>query len=455
MTGASLSAALRKVLRRGLRLVLKKESASALVLAIGLNLAFMGLAAVAGIARPPVNLDFLLAAFLLHKGPWGRAAAVVLVLIGITYEIYRYVAGVYLFDLSQLLDVFGYMQAWPLTEVARYVAGLLLAAGVLLGMGKFASRFRFRNAALLGVGLMLAAFDGAAHGQGRFSLAPPPAQTELRLAYTSFGAASELVAAHLNGGGKAGAPLTGVKSYETALAAKGKGDVLLIAAESLGVFDDPARQAAFQAEIAQALGAPDAAFGVETSKGVTIDGELRMLCRTGFGAPDHSIAHAKGYCLPRLFSEAGYVTAAAHAYDGAFYKRTERYPKLGFQRARFLDPERDRRCEGAFPGGCDADALHRLLATPAGPNGRFLYQLTLETHLPQPECGGLADPIAAYRCKHLAYFARLGQTLRTLDRPTTVVIVGDHPPPFPGAEQRKQFKPGAVTFVTFEVSAKG
>ncbi|HYF23466.1 MAG TPA: sulfatase-like hydrolase/transferase [Caulobacteraceae bacterium] len=448
MTGASLSTARRKLLRQALRLVLKKESASALVLAVGLNLAFMGLAAAAGVARPPVNLDFLLAAFLLHKGPWGRAAAVALVIVGAAYEIYRYVAGVYLFDLGRLLDVFGYVQAWPLAEVARYTAGLLLAAGVLFGLGRLASRFRFRNAALLGVGLMLAAFDGAS-SQGRFSVAPT-AQPGPRLAYTSFGAAVELVSAHLNGGGRPGPVLKGVRSYDAALAARGESDVLVIAAESLGVFADPAEQAAFQAEIASALGVADARFGVETSKGVTLDGELRVLCSTGLGAPDHSITHARERCLPRLFAQAGYSVAAAHAYDGAFYKRTERYPRLGFQRTRFLDPERDRRCEGAFPGACDEDVLRDLLSVKPGPEGRFLYQLTLETHLPQPECGGLEDPIASYRCKHLAYFARLGQAIATLDRPTRVVIVGDHPPPFPSAEDRKRFKPEAVTVLTFD-----
>ena len=345
--------------------------------------------------------------------------------------------------------------------VAKTIAMLVGIGLTLLLFGKFASRYRFPTMILLVVGSATFLAD-AANGAIRYSRAQGgqlTTQGEHHLAYSSLGETATLVSNYLQGGKRAGARLSGVRSYETAIAAKGREDVLVITAESLGVFKNPADQLAFQRQIAEALGVQPQ-FATETSNGVTIDGELRVLCRTGFGAVDVSIAKVKGDCLPHVFDRAGYVTVATHAYFGDFYKRTERYPALGFARMRFLHDGKDRRCSGAFESGCDEDVLRELLATPAQPGQhRFLYQMTIETHLPEPACAGASEPMDAYRCRHLNYFRKLGAALRTVDRPMRVVIAGDHPPPFPRAELRKQFRPHQVTFLTFEVkpakAAKG
>lgn len=439
---------------RWIERLLKRESASSLVVAVGLNLVFLAAAWITGVERPLLNVDFLFAGAILHKGRWGRIGAWALICIGLTYEIYRYVAGVYLFDLGQIFDTFGYVYAWPLGAVAKIIAILVATGLVLLMFGKLASRYRFPTMTLLVIGSVTFLAD-AANGAIRYSRAQGGqlTQPEHHLAYSSLGETMTLVSNYVQGGKQAGAKLNGVRSYETALSAKGREDVLVITAESLGVFKSPAEQLAFQRKIAEAIGVPGVQFSTETSNGVTIDGEMRVLCRTGFGAVDVSIAKVKQDCLPHVFDRAGYVTAATHAYFGDFYKRTERYPALGFSRVRFLRDGKDRRCSGAFESGCDDDVLRELLATPAAPGQwRFLYQMTIETHLPEPACAGAADPMDAYRCRHLAYFRKLGAAMKTVDRPMRVVIAGDHPPPFPRAKLRQRFRPHQVTYITFEVN---
>jgi hypothetical protein len=457
--GSAVASAFPKA-ERWLVALMRKESASSLVVAIGFNLAFLVFASLAGFERPWVNLDFVVAGAVLHKGRIGRIGAYFLVFIGLVYEIYRYVAGVYLFDLGQIFDVLGYVYAWPLGAVARIVA-LLAAAGVaLIVFSRFAGRFRFRNSLLLALGGLVFLAD-AAHSTIRLSRLDGrqlvAGGDSRRLAYSSLGETLTLVTNYVQGGKRAGAPLKNVRSYELALAWRGKGDVLVISAESLGVFRDAAAQASFQRDIAKALGVGNVRFAAETSNGVTIDGELRVLCRTGLGNVDSSIAKARATCLPSLFADAGYTTLGAHAYFGDFYKRTQRYPSLGFQHTRFLREHQDRRCSGAFESGCDEDVLRDLLAAPdTGGKGRFLYQMTIETHLPEPACAGATGPLDAYRCRHLIYFGKLGQALRKVDRPTRVVVVGDHPPPFPGKDLRGAFRPHQVTLLSFDLEpAKG
>ncbi len=243
-------------------------------------------------------------------------------------------------------------------------------------------------------------------------------------------------------------------------------DILIVVVESMGLlqneaaankqfalFTDPALRQRYVVE-----------RGAVPFHGATIAGETRELCHLGTGV--HITADTldgKHPCLPRQFRDLGYQTSAYHGYLGTMFNRGDWYRRVGFSEVNFLKQLGGiAMCNGAFYGACDtavADLLRKRLkesATAAAPP-QFLYWMTLNGHLPvdvtrspRSECPVDADHEV---CAQLGYTNEVLEAVKhiatdDLIRPTAIVVVGDHPPPYLSSERRSLFDGERVPYLT-------
>ena len=141
------------------------------------------------------------------------------------------------------------------------------------------------------------------------------------------------------------------------------------------------------------------------------------------------------------------------------------YRTIGFQHLRFKrDFERDSLpdCPGAFVGTCDssiAEWLSGMLAERAE-HPRFVYWLTLNSHLPvlapSPDqlsaCATVPSlrgnsPLCSWQALVSNVHSSLAHLAARVGRPTVLVIVGDHAPPFLDQRTRAQFSSTEVPYI--------
>jgi phosphoglycerol transferase MdoB-like AlkP superfamily enzyme len=248
-------------------------------------------------------------------------------------------------------------------------------------------------------------------------------------------------------------------------------NVVLVLIESWGLMSDP--------HLAQALAAPygdsriaskyKVMSGTVAFTGLTVPGEARELCHSsvGFGIIDDTAEQAKP-CLPAFFHEHGYQDIAIHGYVGEMFNRYAWYRKLGFDRTVF-EPDLKKsglpNCRGAFPGVCDTSIAHWIgssLLSEDQPKPRFIYWVTLNSHIPVPEHPDLPDDgvcasqPALHQSAPLCTWFRLVRAvhqsvqetaLGATARPTVFILVGDHAPPFSNPQLREQFSNTQVPYV--------
>lgn len=248
-------------------------------------------------------------------------------------------------------------------------------------------------------------------------------------------------------------------------------DVVLILVESWGLPLD--------AHLAQALNAPyddpgvarkyDVSYGAVHFGGSTVPGESRELCQSRMGfellvASPESLHE----CLPALFHDRNYDNIAVHGYWGSLFQRRNWYPKIGFDQIWFradLDKAGLPECDGAFPGTCDASIagwIGSFLLTADTRKPRFIYWVTLNSHLPVPERPDLKDDgfcstlpqlrDSVPMCSWFSLVRNVHQSvqklvLSPLARPTVFVVVGDHRPPFADPKQLQSFSVSDVPYV--------
>jgi hypothetical protein len=248
-------------------------------------------------------------------------------------------------------------------------------------------------------------------------------------------------------------------------------DVVLIVVESWGLPLD--------AHLAQALNAPyddpriarkyDVSYGSVSLSGSTVPGEARELChsRMGFNILFTSPELLHG-CLPAFFHARNYQNLSIHGYYGTMFQRKTWYPKIGFDQMWFgpdLDKLKLPVCDGAFPGTCDA-AIAGWIGNSLLPvdteKPRFIYWVTLNSHLPVPAHPKLADDgvcstLPSLRnsvalCSWFRLVRNVHQSVQQLAlgpsaRPTVFVVVGDHAPPFADPKLRRYFSATDVSYV--------
>ena len=201
--------------------------------------------------------------------------------------------------------------------------------------------------------------------------------------------------------------------------------------------------------------------------GPTVAGEARELCGStiGLGLLWASAAELNG-CLPESMHWKGYHSIALHGFSGRIFKRSEWYPRIGFDESWFgdrLEEEGLPVCPGPFPGICDAAVstwIGNRLQREDTP--QFIYWVTLNSHLPVPipnqveAAPSCADNMVTAKSAAICSWYQLEfnvhrsvseLALRPTTRPTIFLIVGDHAPPFASARSRAQFSDQVVPYV--------
>jgi len=248
------------------------------------------------------------------------------------------------------------------------------------------------------------------------------------------------------------------------VAARGDATGMAILVESLGLPVDPLMRAWLQAQF-DAPGLRDrwtVEFAEEDFRGSTIAGELRMLCgrRGHYSRLTRDMAQD---CLPRLFDRAGPGTLALHGFSPRMFDRSAWWPVAGFDEVVFGDAlaaKGARSCQGAFEAVCDQDLLAEAFARAGDPRNRFVYALTIGTHLPLPADHVLRPEVAALcrarqvddsACELIdmagSLMRSMAQRVAQSSGPSLIVIVGDHSPPFIRPSSRQAFSQQRVPLV--------
>jgi phosphoglycerol transferase MdoB-like AlkP superfamily enzyme len=196
--------------------------------------------------------------------------------------------------------------------------------------------------------------------------------------------------------------------------------------------------------------------------GATTSGEMRELCNTRTFYTDYVEEHGSS-CLPNLLKSRGYTSIALHAFSGGMFEREKWYPEVGFDKELFgqdLTKDTHRFCGGAFRGACDADLAPIITAqsqqAAMGGKPRFIYWLTLNTHVPVAPGEALTDFQCApdgngFGTKKVCRMAELWHDVFSVVAqiardpavgPADILVVGDHAPPLWSRRGRAQFSPG-------------
>lgn len=235
------------------------------------------------------------------------------------------------------------------------------------------------------------------------------------------------------------------------------GSSILLIIESFGWYEDPV----IRGLLDNALLTPEVLkywsteIQSEAFSGSTTYGELRTLCGVA-GHYSRLTAKEGARCIPSMANTVGYETFGVHGFTPRMFDRDKWWPTIGLSRGMFSrDFPNAAVCEGAFTGICDADVIHKAIELTQQRN-RFVYALTLGTHLPLDDveipasvktiC--LQRKIADRSCNMLAALLHmLSTTARDLaSRPVRplVVIAGDHSPPFNWLDERSAFNSARV-----------
>lgn len=248
-------------------------------------------------------------------------------------------------------------------------------------------------------------------------------------------------------------------------------NVLVVMVEGLGAFQSELKQdlvwqPLLSDEMKQVY---DIERGTTQYFGSTTSGELRELCN--LKADYRDFRDRKDVdCLPGKALEAGYRTAAFHAFTQRFFERVDWFPKIGFQELYFLEnnaglPRNDaqRHCGLTFRGLCDGDVADAVEAYLAGDDDhpKFAYWLTLNSHKPVQsgevparlscEEGGVFKDrelcLMSEQWLNVSYLVR-DLALSDSIRETQILLVGDHHPPLFTRGGRQQFQPGKVAWLS-------
>lgn len=231
---------------------------------------------------------------------------------------------------------------------------------------------------------------------------------------------------------------------------------MLVLVESMGLPRDPA----LQAWLMQRLVTPrvTARWSVqmrdEEFVGSTTSGELRTLCglQGHYSRLDEAITAG---CLPRQLAGRGVTSVGIHGFGLRMFDRAEWWPRVGLTPWQWPEGggSMPMNCNQAFPGVCDSEVLALAVRQAQAPR-RFVYALTLDTHLPLDTSHAAPLPAALRRaCEASAapeqacqfvnklgdLLARLEATLAASQATPFLVVVGDHMPPFGEVPNRDAF----------------
>jgi hypothetical protein len=429
-----------------------------------------------------INLECLLIGALSVFLP--RWATFTLLFLELLADVARAICLTYFLSLNDLLSALPSLPELPLFRIFEIFAGLelaiLICAAVALVRPPTKERFLTAGGLLLLVAILtLGAFFAGQAGQYvylRLNVAYFPyylvrAPLISLARYRAILRNVDIASRQPNGAEMRSASSHALAFLDSPSVVKSP-DVVLILVESWGLPLDT--------HLAHALTAPyddrrigdkyDVSYGTVLFNGGTVPGEARELCQSGigFGIRLASAAQANG-CLPTLLHKRCYKSFSIHGYSGGMFQRNRWYRTIGFDQSWFgqdFDKIGLPHCGSSFPGTCDASLagwIGDALLSVKSDRPRFIYWVTLNSHLPVPANPNLPDDDVcttqpALRdstalCSWFRLVRNVHQSVQQLAltrtiRPTVFVVVGDHAPPFADPSLRPDFSTTDVPYVS-------
>lgn len=196
---------------------------------------------------------------------------------------------------------------------------------------------------------------------------------------------------------------------------------------------------------------------------------MRELCDTVFGPGDNTDSTLRN-CLPWKFRKLGYRTIGVHGFTKHMFDREHWYPRIGFQELIFreeLAPKLKGVCGSAFAGNCDTEVASYIgdMIAARGNQRLFIHWMTLTAHLPVDDATAAGsrfpcedfDSTRRYHevCNVVRVQFETNQAIAKLVLrpdlpPMTVIIAGDHAPPFMTNPLRALYQQDKVPYIILE-----
>lgn len=419
--------------------------------------------------RPLLNLDLLLAAAIACVSPVAGSVALLVAwvadFIRAAAKNYHFMSAMDFVDAARFLDMLD-VRTFISTSLLAMVAGLGLCAWIVLSQTRRAPRLAVPLVALV---VIAAGFDVANGSFHVFGL-----EKDSRIVNVNFaGSPAWNVWRSERQSPLAFGPPVPMRNPATFYALRDWQDThpghtsMLVLVESMGLPKDPALRGWLLGRLATKRLASRWTIrqSDEQFYGSTTSGELRTLC----GLQGHYSRLTDGLasgCLPHRLAARGVTSIGIHGFGLRMFDRNEWWPRIGIKPWHWPEPSQGgipMNCNNAFPGVCDDAVLDRAV-TEAQEAGRFVYALTLDTHLPLPSSAEPVPRDLAVACNGAAaspaacqLVLRLGHVMETLERSLAasraipfVTVVGDHAPPFGEASNREAFVADRVPLLVLE-----
>ena len=250
------------------------------------------------------------------------------------------------------------------------------------------------------------------------------------------------------------------------LAQKNNKNILVIIVESFGEASDPKVRMLLENKLLVSNRKLSDVYLINSGRipfyGSTTTAELNTLCMLTGNYNNLNDANT-GACIPKNLPS-DWQTIGIHGFTGDMFSRLTWWPQIGLRESFFgknIGVGNYRKCGTAFSGACDEDVLSLAKSKLDGGVNRFVYVLTLNTHLPNLS---IEIPNSVYSvcaqtklnkegCNFLATMAitleAVNSTLYSVNNKPYIYLVGDHAPPFVNSKSRNEFSQKEVPFYSF------
>lgn len=424
--------------------------------------------------RPLVNIDYIIPALLMVVGH--RPHGIILLLTFMIIDILSVIPQIFphIQHLSDVLELLPFVFMAPKVFIVTIVLTLLylaLTALLLYFLGRHSnlkSGFVVFNVALcLHIYNAIAAPASATNSQENQHSSVISSQIIYYFNYRNSLATSEREQIHMKPVAYTGELANWFRLPDEQLPER----MLLIVNESWGTSTVPhVDEALLSPLLMRKNKLQNIKYGSQTyPRGGTLVGELRELCSIEKGPMlIKNIVEGFDNCLPNRLINNGYHTYAMHGAPGEVYNRKYWYPRAGFEKQTFFDTKPwPSKCE-SFPGACDLDMRDEVAEYFALPGKRFMYWITLNSHIPYSSndvrydvfnCENMGVGNNTETCHYLKLQAQFFYGLAEMvDDPrmegVTVRVIGDHPTPlFNSTEKLKYFKKDSIDWLEFTTNS--
>jgi hypothetical protein len=247
------------------------------------------------------------------------------------------------------------------------------------------------------------------------------------------------------------------------LAKNNNKNILVIIVESFGEASDPKVRLLLENKLLEGNQKLSDVYSIKSGRipfyGSTTTAELNTLCMVTGDYNNLNNVNTSD-CIPKSLP-AEWQVIGIHGFTGDMFARSYWWPLIGLRTNLFAQDVSTNQCGEVFRGACDQDVLNVAKTELDGGVDRFVYVLTLNTHLPNQsiEIPDSVNKICNQTklnqdgCNFLATMTitleAVNNTLHSINNKPYIYLVGDHAPPFINTISRGQFSQKEVPFYIF------